>query len=98
MTKYLVSAALAAAIGAATFAAPASADPNVGFSINVGPDRPHYGYGYSGPRYYHSGPRYYHSPGVRVYTGRSSYEDCRTVVRKKWVNGKRIETRKRICD
>ena len=91
MTRYLVSAALAAVLGAAAFATPSAAQ--VGIGINVGPDRPHYGYGYDGPRYYH--PR----PGVRVYTGRSAYrDDCVTKRTVKWRNGKKIVRTVRDCD
>lgn len=91
MTKYLVSAAVAAVMGAAAFATPSAAQ--VGFSVNVGPDRPYYGYGYDGPRYYHS------RPGVRVYSGRSAYrDDCRTKRVVKWRNGQKIVTTRRVCD
>ena len=96
MTKYLVSAAAAAVLGLTAIAAtPAAAQ--VGFSVNVG-DGYHGGHRYHGDRYY--GHRYYgYRPGVRVYTGRSSYyDDCRTKRTVKWRNGKKIVTTKRICD
>ena len=91
MTRYLVSAAVAAVIGAAAFATPSAAQ--VGFSVNVGPDRPYHGYGYDGPRYYHS------RPGVRVYSGRSAYrDDCYSKRTVKWRNGQKIVTTRRVCD
>lgn len=88
MTKYLLTAAAAAALGISAFAAPAAAQ--VGFSVNVGPDR----------HYDHYGPHYYHrSPGVRVYTGRNAYrDDCRTKRTVKWRNGKKIVKTVRDCD
>lgn len=94
MTKFLISAACAAVLGVAAFAAPASADPNVGFSFSVGDShRNHYRHGYYGHRYYG------HRPAVRVYTGRSAYrDDCYTKRTVKWRNGRKIVRTTRICD
>jgi hypothetical protein len=89
MTKYLVSAACAAVLGVSAFAAPASADPNIGFSIGVNDGYHH--------RDRHYGHRYY-GPGVRVYSGRSSYRDCDTKRVVKWRNGKKIVRVIRDCD
>jgi len=91
MTKYLISAACAAVLGVAAFAAPASADPNVGFSVNVG------GGGYHDGHHRYRGDRYSHRPGVRVYSGRSSYRHCdeRRIV--KWRNGRKIVRVVRDC-
>jgi hypothetical protein len=95
MSRYLVSAAAAAVLGLAAFTAPATADPNVGFSVNVGGGGYHDGY--YAPRY----NSYYHAPrpGVRVYTGRSAYrEDCSTKKVTTWKNGvKRVKVVK-TCD
>jgi hypothetical protein len=91
MTKYLISAAAAAIVAVGAFATPAAAQ-GVGFSVGVGSDRPYYG----GDRYY--GERH-HRPGVRVYSGRSSYrDDCYTKRTVKWRNGRKIVTERRICD
>ncbi len=91
MTKYLVSAALAAVIGAAAFASPASAQ--VGIGIDVGPRGGYHDGYYGGPRHYNSGP------GVRVYSGRSAYRaDCYTKRTVKFRNGRKIVTERRICD
>ncbi|BCJ89463.1 hypothetical protein IZ6_01980 [Terrihabitans soli] len=92
MNKYLVSAAAAAIVSIAAFAAPASAQ-GVSIGINAGHDRPYYGQGHG---YRHYG---YGAPGVRVYSGRSSYRgDCYTKQTVKWRNGKKIITERRICD
>jgi hypothetical protein len=87
MTKYLVSAAIAAVISAAAFTAPASAQC---ISIGVGNDRPYYGHGYNR----------HHAPGVRVHAGRNAYrgDDCYTKRTVKWRNGRKIITERRICD
>jgi hypothetical protein len=92
MTKYLVSAALAAVIGAAAFTAPASAQ--VGIGVNVGPGYNHGGGYYGGPRHYNSGP------AVRVYTGRSAYraDDCFTKRTVKYRNGRKIVTERQVCN
>lgn len=87
MTRYLVSTAAAAVLGIAAFAPPASADPDVGFSFSLG-DRGH--------RHYDRD--YYYEPGVRVYSGRSSYRDCDTKRVVKWRNGKKIVRTVRDCD
>jgi hypothetical protein len=99
MNKYLVSAALAAVIGAAAFTAPASAQ--VGVGINVGPQGGyHDGYhgGYQGG--YYNGPRRYNSgPSVRVYSGRAAYrDDCYTKRTVKFRNGRKVVTERRICN
>lgn len=91
MTKYLVSAAVAAIVSVAAFAAPASAQ---GFSIGVNAGGDRYHDGYRGDGY-----GYRHRPGVRVYSGRSAYRgDCYTKQTVKWRNGKKIITERRICD
>ena len=89
MTRFLVSAACAAVLGAAAFATPASADPNVGFGISIG-DNDY--------RQHHRHYRHDHRPGVRVYTGRSSYRDCDTRRIVKWRNGRKIVRVVRDCD
>jgi hypothetical protein len=92
MTKYLVSAACVAVLGMTAFAAPASADPNIGFGISVGGD---------GHRHHRRHDGYYghhYGPGVRVYTGRSSYRDCDTKRVVKWRNGRKIVRVIRDCD
>jgi hypothetical protein len=92
MNKYLVSAALAAVIGAAAFTAPASAQ--VGVGISVGPQGGyHDGRRYDGPRHYNSGP------AVRVYSGRAAYRnDCYTKRVVKFRNGRRVVTERQICN
>ena len=94
MTKYLVSAAAAAVLGLSALAAtPAAAQ--VGFSVNVGDG--HHGHRYYGHRNYGYGHGY--RPGIRVYSGRSSYrDDCYTKRTVKYRNGRKIVTTKRICD
>jgi len=88
MIKVLAPAAFAVMIGFGAFAAPASAQ---GVSISVGSDRPYYG-----ERHYH---RHHHRPGVRIYSGRSSYVDnCRTRRTERWVNGRRVIRTVRVCD
>lgn len=89
MTKYLVSAACIAVLGMTAFAAPASADPDIGFGINIGGD------GYHHHRHYR---HHHYGPGVRVYTGRSSYRDCDTRRVVKWRNGRKIVRVIRDCD
>jgi hypothetical protein len=95
MTKYLVSAAIAAVISAAAFTAPASAQ---GVSIGIGSGGYHDGY--RGDRYRGDGYGYGHRPGVRVYSGRAAYrgDDCYTKRTVKWRNGRKIITERRICD
>jgi hypothetical protein len=88
MTKYLVSAAVAAVVATAAFTAPASAQ--VGLSVDVG--NGYYGEGHH--RHYR-----HHAPGVRVYTGRSAYrDDCYTKRVVKWRHGKKIIRETRVCD
>ncbi len=90
MTKYLVSAAVAAVIGAAAFTSPAAAQ--VGVSIGVG--SPGYHDGYRGDRRY-----YRQDPGVTVYSGRSAYrDDCRTRRTTVWENGRKITRTVRRCN
>jgi hypothetical protein len=96
MNKYLVSAALAAVIGAAAFIAPASAQ--VGVGINVGPQGGYNGGHHRG--YYNNGPRHYNSgPVVRVYSGRAAYrDDCYTKRTVKFRHGQKVVTERRICN
>jgi hypothetical protein len=96
MTKYLVSAAAAAIVSVAAFAAPASAQ---GFSVGVNAG-PGYHDGYRGDGYRGDGYRYRQpAPAVRVYTGRNAYRgDCYTKQTVKWRNGKKIIRETRICD
>jgi hypothetical protein len=90
MTKYLVSAAVAAVIGAAAFTSPAAAQ--VGVSIGVGEPGYHHR-----DRYY--GDRYHRAPGVTVYSGRSAYrDDCRTRRTTVWENGRKITRTVRTCN
>jgi hypothetical protein len=95
MNKYLVSAAVAATVvAAAAFAVPASAQ-GVGLSVGVND-----GY-YGGGRGYGQGHHYGHrpAPGIRVYSGRSSYrDDCHTKRVVKWRHGKKIIRETRVCD
>jgi hypothetical protein len=91
MTKYLVSAAVAAVFGVAAFSVPASAQ---GVSIGIGGDRPYYG-----DRHHYRGHHSDYRPGVRVYTGRSAYrDDCYTKRTVKWRNGRKVVVERRICD
>ena len=90
MIKYLVSAVLGALICAAAFTSPAAAQVGVGIDIGGGRDR-YYDDRYEGDRY--------NRPGVRVYSGRSAYEDdCYTRRTTRWVNGRRVVRDVRVCD